>query len=49
VQVVGEGQVLVIDARKAQLQPCEAGAQHSARGLRLDVLRAGDAYDWNQR
>jgi cyanophycinase len=49
VQVVGEGQVLVIDARKAQLQPCEAGAQHSARGLRLDVLRAGDTYDWNQR
>lgn len=49
IHVVGEGQVLVVDARAAKVAPCEPGARHSATGMRLDLLRAGDTFDWDAR
>ena len=41
IEVVGEGQVLVVDARAATVERCEPGARHAATGMRLDLLRAG--------
>jgi cyanophycinase len=41
IEVVGEGQVLVVDAREAKVERCEPGARHAATGMRLDLLRAG--------
>jgi len=41
--------VLVVDARAAKVAPCEPGAKHSATGMRLDLLRAGDTFDWDAR
>jgi len=41
-EVVGEGPVVVIDARAAEVAAADSGAVWSARGVRLDVLRQGD-------
>lgn len=41
IEVVGDGQVMVIDARDACPAPTAAGSPHSAVGLRLHLLRAG--------
>jgi len=49
IEVVGEGQVLVIDARAARIEPSEEGALHSARGVRLELLRSGDRFDWSDK
>lgn len=49
IAVAGEGQVLVVDARRATVGACEPGKRHSAVGMRLDLLRAGDTLDWDDR
>lgn len=41
IEVVGEGQVMVIDARAAHCEEAEAGHPHAASDLRLHLLRAG--------
>ena len=42
IEVVGDGQVMVIDARAARCEAAAAGRPHAARDLRLHILRAGD-------
>ncbi len=42
-EVVGEGPVVVFDARRASISPAESGAVWSARDVRLTVLREGDS------
>ena len=44
-KVVGDGSVVVIDARQASAKPAKPGALQSVRDLRMHVLRAGDQYD----
>lgn len=44
-EVVGEGAVVVFDARAARREPPESGPVFSARNVRLDVLRSGDALE----
>lgn len=44
-EVAGEGQVVVIDAREAAVERTEPGALAAARGLRVQVLRPGMAYE----
>ncbi len=41
-EVVGEGPVVVFDARRASISPADSGPVWSARDLRLSVLRQGD-------
>ncbi len=43
-EVMGEGAVMVIDARRASVLPTEAGAPYAARGITLHLLRAGDTF-----
>ncbi len=43
-EVVGDGAVLVLDARRAKRQAAEKGAHHSASGVSLAVYRAGDRF-----
>jgi cyanophycinase len=45
-EVLGEGSVLVVDARSAEISEAEAGALRSARGTRIDVLRAGEHHSY---
>ncbi|MHC5009407.1 MAG: cyanophycinase [Planctomycetota bacterium] len=40
-RVVGDGTVIVYDARRARVEPTEEGARSAATGLALHVLRAG--------
>jgi cyanophycinase len=40
-EVLGEGAVLVYDARRAEVEASEAGCPCAARGLELHVLRRG--------
>ena len=48
-RVMGEGNVLVVDARAAEVAEAgELGEPASARGLRVDVLRAGDAFVYDR-
>ncbi len=42
-EVVGEGPVVVFDARSASISPAESGPVWSARDVRLTVLREGDS------
>lgn len=42
--VLGEGVVLVVDARHAMRVDANKQALRSARGLKLDLLRSGDTY-----
>lgn len=44
-EVVGEGPVVVFDARGAAVAPAESGAVWSARGVELSVLRDGDSVE----
>ena len=44
-EVVGRGQVVVLDARRAEVLEAEAGALHGATGLVVHVLRAGMSLD----
>jgi cyanophycinase len=44
-EVVGEGPVVVYDARRAALEPRQQGRPGAARGLALHVLRHGMTYD----
>jgi cyanophycinase len=46
--VVGEGQVLVYDARDASVAKFEAGEHQAGRGIILHVLRAGDELRWRR-
>ncbi len=43
-EVLGDGVVVVVDARRATRRPAKAGELHSADGLTLSVLRAGDRF-----
>lgn len=43
VEVAGEGQVVVVDAREAAVERTEPGALSAARGVRVQVLRPGMA------
>jgi cyanophycinase len=43
--VMGEGSVVVLDARRAELTRVAEGAPQSARKLRVDVLAAGDRFN----
>ena len=45
VDVVGEGCVVVFDARAAQVEPTQAKGQAAARGVALHVLRQGMFFD----
>jgi cyanophycinase len=45
-RVLGEGGVLVYDARQATAEPTEPGATHAAQGLQLHVLRRGSRLTW---
>jgi cyanophycinase len=45
-KVFGNGTVTVIDARRAQVQAAEPGRNHSATGIAMSVLRAGDRFVW---
>lgn len=49
IEVVGEGQVLVVDAREAKVERCEPGARQAATGMRLDLLRAGGRLELGKR
>jgi cyanophycinase len=40
-EVVGEGAVMLVDAREAEIWDTEEGEPHAARGLRVNVLRDG--------
>lgn len=46
--VLGEGAVLVYDARGARVEPSAAGQVPAASDLRLHVLRAGSSWSWPQ-
>lgn len=46
VRVLGEGAVVVYDAREAQVARTEPGGVPAATGLRLHVLRAGSTWTW---
>jgi cyanophycinase len=43
-EVVGQNSVVVIDARRATIEPAGAGGQVAARDLRVSVLHAGMSY-----
>lgn len=45
-RVLGDGAVVVYDARQAQVSETEPGDLHAARGLTQHVLRAGDRIAW---
>jgi len=45
-RVLGEGGVLVYDARQAEVAEAEPGALRAAQGLQLHVLRAGSRFTW---
>jgi len=47
-EVVGEGPVLVMDARKAKVA-IDAGQGLRGTGLTIDVLRQGSLYDLRRR
>jgi len=44
-EVVGESQVVVLDARRAAVHPTAAGARQAAWDLRFYVLRDGMSFD----
>lgn len=44
-EVVGEGPVVVFDARRASVAPAHTGSVWSARGVELNVLRDGDSLE----
>ena len=47
-QVLGEGSVLVLDARAARVEETAPGAVPAAQGLRLHALRAGSRWSWRE-
>jgi cyanophycinase len=47
-EVIGNGAAIVVDARHAQVRAVREGEQHSAAGIRMSVLRAGDRFDWRR-
>jgi len=44
--VFGNGSVIVVDARHAQINDTETGTVQSARNLNVTTLRAGDTFKW---
>lgn len=48
-EVVGEGGVVVVDARRAQRRETKAGEAHSAADVRLSIHRNGDTFDLKPR
>jgi cyanophycinase len=42
--VLGDGSVVVIDARRAEVAPTKAGERSAGRGIALSVLRAGEHF-----
>lgn len=45
-RVVGEGTVMIVDARSAEVERSDKGARQRARGLTVHLLAAGDEYTW---
>lgn len=45
-EVFGNGTVTVFDARQAAVRPTTKGQNHSATGINVSILRAGDRFDW---
>lgn len=45
-EALGEGAVLIYDARAAQVEPVAPGEVPAARGVALHVLRAGSSWTW---
>ena len=43
-EVLGKSSVVVIDARKAAVDPSQTGQAATGRGLKLTVLKAGMKY-----
>ena len=48
-EVIGASSVVIVDARRAQVEPRARGALVSGRGLRLSVLHAGQTYSLAER
>ena len=47
-EVLGEGPVLVVDARRAGVEPKIDGLPSAAQGMTLHVLRSGSTYDFRR-
>lgn len=45
-RVVGEGQVVIFDARQADVTRVGQGERQTGRGVQLHVLRGGDSWVW---
>jgi len=48
-EVIGASSVVIVDARRAKVEPRARGALVSGRGLRLSVLHAGQTYSLAER
>lgn len=47
-RVIGEGQVVIYDTRKARIKPAKEGELQAARNLSLHVLESGESWTWFQ-
>jgi len=47
-EVLGEGSVVVYDARSAKVEPAGAGEAHAATDVRLHVLTSGASFKWSE-
>jgi cyanophycinase len=43
-RVLGEGSVVIIDARRAECAKVAPGEHHAARGIRMTILRPGEVF-----
>ena len=43
-RVLGEGTVVIVDARRAECAPANPGDRQAARGVQMTILRAGDSF-----
>jgi len=46
IEVIGDGNILVYDARTAEVMPGEPGERSAATGLQMHVLRQGMAFEY---
>ncbi|MFT4541888.1 MAG: cyanophycinase [Planctomycetota bacterium] len=47
-RVIGDGCVIVYDARQAKVTPAKKGAQQSATGLEMQILADGATWSWRK-
>ena len=45
-RVLGEGNVIIYNAREAQVHESKEASRQAAQGVRLEVLRSGMEYAW---